>query len=560
MAKKSSTTALTPEQRDAQDARYAQGHTYDVVIIGTGSSALTAGALLAHAGKKVCLLEAHDIPGGYAQTFKAGGFEFCAQVHYIWGCAPGGRIYEFLKRIGLENDITFELFDPEGYDHMVLPDGRRVKIPYGWDKLVENVCAAYPDQRVPMEKFVGVLRTLRDEFRHLPARKAKWWEYLRAWRVRHIIKYRKASLQDLFDACRLSREAQAVLAANAGDFMLPPEKLSLFMYMALFGGYNTGAYSPTKHFKYYVERLARFITDHPGCHIYYETEVTAITTNGDRVSSVGTKDGKTFTAETYVCNGDPQKMAKIIGWEKFPAAEQKKLSYQYSEAGVVVYLGLKDIDLRKFGFGSYNIWHLEGWDMNQMWREMGACDFSKPWVFLSTPTLHTSEGGTTPGPGYQILELASFANYAPFKDAQDKGYAEYFKLKQRVSERMIDIAEKRYIPNLRKHIVVKQVGTSTTNEDFVLAPNGNAYGADMIPSQVTLSRLKATTPFKNFWWCNASSGWAGMFGTVSTGMNLYMDLTGDRFFGTTKGPTDEELIAALPQPEADPPPAEKTAR
>ncbi len=547
MAKKSSTTALTPEQKAAQDARYAEGHRYDYVIIGTGSSALTVGALLANAGHSVCMLEAHDIPGGYCQTFRAGGYEFCAQVHYIWGCAPGGRIYEFLKRIGLERDITFELFDPQGYDHVALPDGKRVRIPYGWEKLVENVVAAYPDQRLPMEKFVGVLRTLRDEFQHMPGRRAKWWEYVRAYRVRHIIRYRKATLQDLFDECGLSKEAQAVLAGNAGDFMLPPEKLSLFMYVALFGGYNTGAYSPTKHFKYYVERLARFITDRPGCHIYYETEVDRILTDGDRVTGVGTKDGKTFTASKYICNGDPQKMAKIIGWEKFPRSEQKKLSYGYSEAGVVVYLGLKDLDLRKYGFGSFNIWHLEDWDMNDMWRKMGATDFSKPWVFLSTPTLHTSEGGTTPGPGHHILELASFANYAPFKEAQEKGYAEYFKLKQRVAERMIDIVEQRYIPDLRKHIVVKQVGTSTTNEDFVLAPNGNAYGSDMTPENVHLSRLRAKTPFANFWWCNASSGWAGMYGTVSTGMNLYMDLTGDRFFGATKGPTDDELIAALPQ-------------
>jgi choline dehydrogenase-like flavoprotein len=70
--KKSSTSALTKEQHAAQDARYAQGHSYDYVIIGTGSSALTVGSLLAHKGYKVCLLEAHDIPGGYAQTFPPG--------------------------------------------------------------------------------------------------------------------------------------------------------------------------------------------------------------------------------------------------------------------------------------------------------------------------------------------------------------------------------------------------------------------------------------------------------------------------------------------------------
>jgi all-trans-retinol 13,14-reductase len=164
---------------------------------------------------------------------------------------------------------------------------------------------------------------------------------------------------------------------------------------------------------------------------------------------------------------------------------------------------------------------------------------------LSTPTLHTDAGGTTPGPDCQILELASYTEYQPFKDAQDKGYAEYMKLKLKTAEKMIDIVEKKYVPDIRKHIVVKTIGTSTTNEDFVLAPQGNAYGSDMIPSQVSKNRLKAKTPFPNFWWCNASSGWAGMYGTVSGGVSLYMDLTGDRFYDGSKAPSDEESIRAL---------------
>lgn len=68
--KKHSTGALSKEQRQRQDATYAQKQTYDFIIIGTGISALTVGALLAHVGKKVCMLEAHDVPGGYAHTFK----------------------------------------------------------------------------------------------------------------------------------------------------------------------------------------------------------------------------------------------------------------------------------------------------------------------------------------------------------------------------------------------------------------------------------------------------------------------------------------------------------
>ncbi len=545
MSKKSSTSALTKEQIELQNTRYAENHEYDVVFIGTGSSALTAASLLAKAGKKVCMVEAHDLPGGYCQTFRTGEYHFCAQVHYIWGCAPGGKIYEFLKHLGLENDITFELMDPKRYDVMAMPDGTKVNIPYGWDNLIASVCASYPGDKVAMEKFVDVMKRLRAEFHFVPDHAVSWKDLLTLPKIMTVVKYRNATLQDLFDECGLSIQAQAVLCANAGDFMAPPERLSLLMYVALFGGYNTGAYTPTKHFKYYIDRLAKFITDHDGCHIYYETEVNRIETANGEVTEVGTKDGKVFKAKQFICNGDPQKMAKIIGWDKFPSAEQKKLSYKYSPAGVMIYLGLKGIDLRNFGFGSFNIWHLEQWDMNKMWKEMGAVDFSNPWVFMSTPTLHTTEGGVTPGDDCQILEIAAYTEYQPFKDAQDKGYGEYAKLKQKIAERMIDIVEKKYIPELRKHIVVKTVGTSTTNEDFIMTPQGNAYGSDMTPDQVSTNRLKAKTPFSNFFWCNASSGWAGMYGTVATGMSLYMDLTNDRFYDATHSPSDDELIAAL---------------
>ena len=121
------------------------------------------------------------------------------------------------------------------------------------------------------------------------------------------------------------------------------------------------------------------------------------------------------------------------------------------------------------------------------------------------------------------------------------------KLKMKMSDRLLDLVEERYIPNLRKHIVVKQVGSPTTNEDFCMAPMGNAYGSAMIPSQIGLGRLKSGTPWPNFWWCNASSGYAGIAGTLHTGIQLYMELTGDNFIDPQKLATDDQLIAALPK-------------
>ncbi len=547
MLGKFSTGTLNPERRESQNNRYWEGHKYDFIIIGSGMAALTFAANAAHAGYKVCILEAHDVPGGYAHSFKYGEFSFCAQVHYIWGCGPGGHVYEFLKNIGLEEEITFELLGDKttGYDRMVMPDGKKVFIPYGYDKLVENIERAYPGQGKNVKKFTDILSRIRNEVKILPD-KIHWSEYfnlLKLWQFRTLWKYQNKTLQNVFDECHLSREAQAVLIAQAGDFMAPPNELSIFAYTGLFGGYNTGAYYPTKHFNHFIDRIVKFITDHEGCHIYYETRVKDIDTRGNIVYGISTQDKKFFTADRYICNMDPQAASYMIGREKFPKEFTDKLDYEYSHTGLMIYLGLKNIDLRDHGFGNFNTWHLEDWDMNETWRQELAGDYSKPWIFMGTPTLHSDQSGIAPN-GCHILEVETLGGYDHFKRLKDSGdnFKSYNQEKSRVANIMLDIVEKKYIPNLREHIALKLIGSPTTNEDFCLAPRGNAYGSHLTPKNMGLGRLKSETPFRNLWWCNASSGYGGICPTIGTGNALYMKLIGDKFYNPADEPTDEILI------------------
>lgn len=542
MKRAHSTGKLTAERRKQQDACFQENHKYDYVIIGAGVSALTVGALLTNAGFRVCILEAHDLAGGYAHTFAMNDFHFCAQVHYIWGCAPGQRIFEFLKYINLEKEVTFQSYDPDGYDHVSLPDGKIVRIPYGFDRLSANINKTFPGQERQLAQFISVVEKIYQEIGQIP-HNTSWWKYLlKAPRYLTVIKYRNKTLQDLFDECSLSKEIQAILSATSGDFMAPPKELSLLAFVLLFSGYNEGAYYPTNHYKHFIESLTNFIVNHSGCHIYYETEVSQFSIEGEKVSSVQTSDGKSFKAKNFICNMDPQKASHLIGRNKFPASYLPALSYDYSPASFIVYLGIKDIDLNQCGFGNYNIWHLSNWDMNKCWQSLKNNCFDSPWLALSTPTLHTPAGGSSPC-GTQILELTTFANYSWFKHLYDTDPKKYREEKRVVSEKLLDIVENRYIPNLRKHIALKVVGTPTTNEDFCFAPQGNSYGAHLSPGNMGLRRLKAQTPWGNFFWCNATSGYGGVYGAVYTGMQLYTDLTNDHFYRIDQAPSTLAGIA-----------------
>ena len=101
----------------------------DYLIVGSGLSALTFGALMANSGKVVRILEAHEHPGGFGHTFMmAKKYTFNAQFHYVWDCGEGQTVNRVLKKLGLDQEVTFERYDPEGFDHMRMPGYAQISL------------------------------------------------------------------------------------------------------------------------------------------------------------------------------------------------------------------------------------------------------------------------------------------------------------------------------------------------------------------------------------------------------------------------------------------------
>ena len=73
---------------------------WDIIVIGSGISGLTAAAALTRAGQRVLLLEQHWVAGGLTQTFKRGDWQFATGVHYLSGLGddegPGGQFRRLL--------------------------------------------------------------------------------------------------------------------------------------------------------------------------------------------------------------------------------------------------------------------------------------------------------------------------------------------------------------------------------------------------------------------------------------------------------------------------------
>ncbi|MBD1396205.1 FAD-dependent oxidoreductase [Pontibacter sp. JH31] len=95
---------------------------YNVILIGSGFGSLTAAALLAKRGMKVCVLEQAKYPGGCASSYKRKGYWFETGATTLVGLDEHMPLHYLLKETGIQ--VPFRRLETPMQVH--LPDGQLV--------------------------------------------------------------------------------------------------------------------------------------------------------------------------------------------------------------------------------------------------------------------------------------------------------------------------------------------------------------------------------------------------------------------------------------------------
>lgn len=499
---------------------------FDYVVMGAGLGGLSVAACLTRMGYRVAVLEQHYLAGGCCHNFDYGEYNFCADVHYISQCETDRTIGRFLNFI--EREIEFNSLDPDCIDRVITPEAD-FKIPLGWENLRTRLLSSFPEAANAINRYCDEIKHLHQEMRSMVEEinwyNQKWSDWLKLPKYWHMFSKRTWTLQDLYDYVGLPPKLQDILAGQSGDYALPPNEIALLTHTSLVWDYSEGAFYPKHHFKHFVNTIVESIRAGGGV-VQLSTPVEHIQVKNHQIQAV-VAGGKTYQAKTYISDLDPKLTVKLMRDDQaLSQRECERLTeYEYSASAFNIYLGLDQrFQPQNYGIGNWNIWYYPTGNLNRAYQQQLEDNFEHPWIFLSCPTMKSSEPGMAP-PGHHVLEIATVCAYEPFKHLHATDSKAYKAKKRQIyQDMMVSVLE--LVPDIKKYIRMKIYGTPTTSEYYLGQPQGNIYGAKLIPKQVGLNRLGYRTELPNLFLVGASAGYPSVPGVIGNGMDVAELITG----------------------------------
>ncbi len=445
---------------------------YDAIIIGSGLGGLSAGAFLANRGKKVIILEKHNVPGGSASSFIRGRFEFEVALHEMDGFGSKekpGQIYRYFKEIGILDDIEIARA-PDIYHSIFIEDGFEATMPFGVKNFHQKLVTLFPKEEQGIDAFFNTCQKVFKGFVFSIRNKGKVPDETileqHPWFVRII----GLTLEEFLGKFLQDPKLIALISQLWSYFGLPPEEmnaqlfvLGLLSYLEYGGVYIKG----TSHTLSSV--LVKKIEEHGGT-IQYNSEVAHILYQEGKIQGVRLSNGEELFSKTVISNANPS----ITNLKMLPPNsvdnkfKQRILAQPLSPGIFAINIGL-NCTHEELGIKSYEVFLNKSSDFSGDLKDMYALTAPQS-MCISCYNVIDSECSP---PGTSVLNIVALQMGEVWKDIDPKEYAH---IKGAMADSMITAVEKHLIPNLRAHMEVCEITTPLTIYRYTGNLGGTVYG------------------------------------------------------------------------------------
>ena len=452
---------------------------FDIIIIGAGLGGLTAGAKLAKEGKKVLLIEQHNIPGGCATSFKRGEFTMEVGLHEMDGPSPRDMKTRIFNELEVFENVRF-IKVPEFYRYV--SDRINITIPHDSGEAMKILKNAFPEETEGIEAFFNQILN--------PKRKP----------TENKDSVEK-SLGEFLDSNIHNDDLKLVLLGNLGYFHDDPYSISLTYYSVAQGSYfNGGASFIYNGSQVLSDHLSNYIQKHGGT-VLLSHIVTGIFQEDNKLAGVTYRNKKSSSSEIkrihadeIIANAAMPNIAELLPGDHGTKLKNEIKNQTTGASLLTIYFGFKK-PLQTIGNKHYSTFVFDSSinSPSDILKNNKGDFHSRSFTFIDYGQI---ESGLAPE-GKSVGAVCCIDYLADWEHLTDQAYKAK---KEKVAKVFIDRLEK-LIPGITDVIEYYEVATSSTIKRYTLNPDGAVYGFAQTPFKPALdsSNIADNLHFASAW-------------------------------------------------------------
>jgi phytoene dehydrogenase-like protein len=502
---------------------------FDAVVIGSGLGGLTAAALLAKAGKKVCVLERNHSIGGAASAFKSGALRIEPSLHQTGDPRdPTEPKHDILARLGLLDDIEWIPVAP-----FMSVRGEQVggvfDLPVGFDAAREALQARFPNRRTGIASLFSAIESTYAGVTDLTEARAErsLWKLARGgFALRELVRDWRRSADEMLQHYLGDDEgAKFAIAGNLTYYADDPRRLAWPFFVMAQGGFLKSGGVYVKGGSHVLSMKLAKVVRNAGGTVLAGREAVAIELSGEAmpvaVRHVDTRDRAAddrIETRLILANCAPNVLAAMLPEPARAACERSYGGLPLSTSLFTVHFGMKR-PAAEFGLTRYGEVRLPDWVRSL--RDLAT----SATMFVADPSGRVpiygvanygaidsglSDGGPTLVTAVGADRLGNWAGLTPQQDRDRRA-------------RWLDVIQAsldRDYPGFGDAVTERQFLSARSMHDFLNTPDGAVYGFAPLPFQRGIwagPPRSARTPVAGVYLASSFGGAGGFTGAMRSG-------------------------------------------
>jgi all-trans-retinol 13,14-reductase len=484
-------------------------HKHDVVIIGSGISALTAAAVLSKKGKSVVVLEQYRKPGGYLHSFDRFGLTFDTGSHYVGSLSPGEPFHTMLSYLGVYNDDIFLPLNKDGFDVFRYPD-YEVALCTGVEAAINRVAEHFPNDRAAIEKYYRLCESTANMF--------PTYRFTDVDEPAEIIKAIGISLESVVQSLTSNPKLQSFFYGYCTLHAVSPKHTPFGFHAIMTDSLLKGPYG----FRDGGDLLAQSyikVIEGAGGKVITRQRVAKLEIENQSVSKVVTAKGEEFLGDWVISCLHPKQLLRLIDSAHLKPAYQKRIADLQESMGFFGLYGAckerppLDADRNYFLISTNDPEEYHSYISNQ------HLDFdAKPvavYMARNSRTETPSTKGLTP------LTIHAPGPISWFSDFRDSRFAKrpeaYHKRKNALAENILNHLDS-YWAGLKHTVGEYETSTPLSNLYYNGSEDGSAYGIYHSIENTGMRSLGPRTHVRNLLLTGQNTIFPGLMASAISGL------------------------------------------